>query len=103
MINATQHWCTEYNDPYEISANRSVQHFARMWYDLLVDSPDFLNLIQGESDPYVWTTGQGCGYNLDGSRMFRSYTRFRTHQCLMQLFQRSRSTADNVATKDKEV
>jgi hypothetical protein len=68
MMNATQHWCTEYNDPYEISSNRSVQHFARMWYDLLVDSPDFLNLIQGESDPYIWTTGQGCGYSLGGNR-----------------------------------
>jgi hypothetical protein len=44
MMNATQHWCTKYNDPYEISSDRTVQHFARMWYDLLVDSPGFLIL-----------------------------------------------------------
>eukprot|EP00934_Nitzschia_sp_Nitz4_P000903 Nitzschia sp. Nitz4//scaffold385_size13641//5741//8870//NITZ4_008972-RA/size13641-snap-gene-0.9-mRNA-1//-1//CDS//3329549950//903//frame0 len=39
-----------------------------MWYDLLIDSPSFLNIVQGESDPYVWTTGAGCGYNLAGQR-----------------------------------
>lgn len=68
MTAATQQWCTKYNEPFEDDDVRTIQHFARMWYDLLVDSPNFLGLVQGESDPYVWTTGQGCGYELGGSR-----------------------------------
>jgi hypothetical protein len=44
-----------------------------MWYDLLIDSPGFLALTQGESDPYVWTIGEGCGYSLAGTRY--SYSR----------------------------
>lgn len=43
-----------------------------MWFDLVVDSDPFLGLTQGESDPYTWTTGSGCGYNLKGARF--SYT-----------------------------
>jgi hypothetical protein len=39
-----------------------------MFYDLMIDSPGFLNLVQGEDDPYTWTTGQGCGYSLRGER-----------------------------------
>jgi hypothetical protein len=39
-----------------------------MFYDLLVDSPSFLVIRQGESDPYSWTNGNGCGYELRGSR-----------------------------------
>jgi hypothetical protein len=39
-----------------------------MFYDLMIDSPGFLNLVQGEDDPYTWTTGQGCGYSLAGER-----------------------------------
>lgn len=78
MANATQHWCTQYNEPYETSAPRTVQHFARMWYDLLVDSPNFLNLVQGSSDPYIWTTGQGCGYSLSYPRY--SYSSNMTNQ-----------------------
>jgi hypothetical protein len=65
---STQQWCTKYNVPFEDDGDYTVQHFARMWYDLMVDSPSFLNLIQGESDPYTWTTGQGCGYDLGGAR-----------------------------------
>lgn len=47
-------------------------HFAKMWYDLLTASPSFLNIIEGVSDPYTWTTGEGCGYSLAGTRA--SYT-----------------------------
>jgi len=47
---------------------RTAQHFAKMWYDLLIDSDGFLGLTQGEDDPYTWTNGQGCGYGLAGSR-----------------------------------
>ena len=54
---ATHPWCTKYNTPYY--KVETQQHFARMWYDLLVDSPNFLGLVQGESDPYTWTLGQG--------------------------------------------
>ena len=39
-----------------------------MFYDLLVDSPSFLSITQGESDPYSWTNGNGCGYDLRSSR-----------------------------------
>jgi len=65
---ATDPWCTKFNDPFESFENRTQQHFARMWFDLLVDSPAFLNLKQGDSDPYSWTLGQGCGYDLGGQR-----------------------------------
>lgn len=68
MKEATQKWCTKYSEPAEKDGVRTKQYFARMWYDLLIDSPPFLGLVQGESDPYVWTTGQGCGYDLGGSR-----------------------------------
>ena len=27
-----------------------------------------MGLVQGDSDPYIWTTGQGCGYSLGGGR-----------------------------------
>lgn len=64
----TQDWCTKYNTPYLQDGNATVQHFARMFYDLVIDSPSFLGIVQGESDPYVWTTGQGCGYELKGKR-----------------------------------
>ena len=56
---STHPWCTKYNTPYGKVEKRTQQHFARMWYDLLVDSPNFLGLVQGDSDPYVWTLGQG--------------------------------------------
>ena len=68
----TQRWCTKFNTPFGADGQRTQQHFARMWYDLLLDSPSFLSLTKGESDPYVWTTGQGCDYNLLGQRY--SYT-----------------------------
>jgi hypothetical protein len=50
------------------SCTFSILQFARMFYDLMIDSPGFLNLVQGEDDPYTWTTGQGCGYSLSGER-----------------------------------
>lgn len=43
-----------------------------MWYDLLIDSDGFLSITEGVDDPYTWTTGQGCGYVLQGER--DSYT-----------------------------
>jgi len=64
----TQKWCTKYNVPFETDDIRTQQHFAKMWYDLLLDSPSFLGVVQGTSDPYIWTTGQGCGYTLRGQR-----------------------------------
>ena len=41
-----------------------------MWYNLLFDS--ILGVVQGKDDPYSWTTGSGCGYDLGGERF--SYT-----------------------------
>lgn len=64
----TQRWCTEYNNPFEEDGTFTRQYFAKMWYDLLIDSPSFLGIVQGQDDPYSWTTGQGCGYELKGSR-----------------------------------
>jgi hypothetical protein len=46
----------------------TILQFARMFYDLMIDSPGFLDLVQGEDDPYTWTTGQGCDYFLRGQR-----------------------------------
>lgn len=49
---ATSRWCTQYNIPNENSTELvaettyTVQHFARMWYDLLIDSDSFLNVVQ---------------------------------------------------------
>lgn len=68
----TQKWCTKYNTPFEADGPDTKQHFARMWYDLLLDSDGFLSLTQGEDDPYTWTLGAGCGYSLGGER--DSYT-----------------------------
>jgi hypothetical protein len=45
---ATDPWCTEFSEPFETMEMRTQQHFARLWYDLLVDSPSFLNLTQGK-------------------------------------------------------
>jgi hypothetical protein len=64
----TQYWCTKYNQPFEVDGPATKQHFARMWYDLLLDSESFLGLTQGEDDPYTWTLGAGCGYRLAGER-----------------------------------
>lgn len=64
----TQQWCTKFNVPFEVDGPATQQHFAKMWYDLLLDSPSFLGITKGQSDPYVWTTGQGCDYNLRGQR-----------------------------------
>jgi len=63
-------WCTKHQ-PIE-AKNETRQEFAKMWYNLLVDSYSFLNIVQGTSDPYTWTTGEGCDYGLKGSRA--SYT-----------------------------
>ena len=43
-----------------------------MWYDLLIASEGFLNIVEGVSDPYTYTLGEGCGYTLSGQRA--SYT-----------------------------
>jgi len=71
----SQPWCTLYNIPNTNNTGQgpyTKQHFARMWYDLLIDSDAFLGIRQGVHDPYTWTTGQGCGYSLRGERS--SYT-----------------------------
>jgi hypothetical protein len=71
----TQTWCTIFNVPNPNvpgPGGYSKQHFARMWYDLLIGSPVFLDVVEGQDDPYSWTTGQGCGYTLGGERF--SYT-----------------------------
>ena len=67
----SQSWCTLHNIPNTKNPGQgqyTKQHFARMWYDLLVDSDAFLGIQQGKDDPYTWTTGQGCGYVLGGGR-----------------------------------
>ena len=54
--------------PFEVDEERTEQHFAKMWYGLLIDSPGFLGLVEGVSDPFTYTTGEGCGYDLGGER-----------------------------------
>lgn len=68
MQEYSQHVCTKYRTPFEEDGTRTQQHFARMWFDLLIDSPFVLEIKQGESDPYTWTNGVGCGYDLGYSR-----------------------------------
>lgn len=60
--------CTKYNTPFETDGEETVLHFAKMWYQILIDSDGFLGIKQGSSDPYTWTNGEGCGYDLKGSR-----------------------------------
>lgn len=72
MKEYSPHLCTNYSIPFEEDGTYTQQHFARMWYDLLIDSPFVLEITQGESDPYTWTVGAGCGYDLGYSRF--SYT-----------------------------
>jgi len=61
----TKKWCVP---GYSIGGNHTKQYFAKLWYDLLVDSENFLNIRQGESDPYTWTSGESCSYELTGKR-----------------------------------
>lgn len=67
----SQSWCTLHNIPNTNNPGQgqyTKQHFARMWYDLLIDSDAILGIQQGKDDPYTWTMGQGCGYALGGER-----------------------------------
>mmetsp|Transcript_3113 Transcript_3113/g.3680 ORF Transcript_3113/g.3680 Transcript_3113/m.3680 type:complete len:1362 (+) Transcript_3113:138-4223(+) len=66
-----QKGCTKFSEPL-VDEERTEQHFAKMWYDIVIDSNAFLNIEQGVSDPYSWTSGQGCEYYLKGERF--SYT-----------------------------
>ena len=71
----SQSWCTQYSIPNTENPGNGTytkQHFARIFYDRLIDSGSFLGLAEGVNDPYDWTTGQGCGYDLRGER--NSYT-----------------------------
>jgi hypothetical protein len=71
----SQFWCTQYSIPNTDNPGQgsyTKQHFARMFYDRLIDSGSFLGLTEGVDDPYGWTTGQACGYDLRGDR--NSYT-----------------------------
>lgn len=64
----TSRWCTQYSIPNEENPGNSTQysrqHFARMWYDLLITSEDLLRIREGVDDPYSWSLGVGCGYSL---------------------------------------
>jgi hypothetical protein len=70
-IASTDFWCSPYtipNDDDPGTGNYTRQYFAKMWYDRLLDSEGFLNIKKGYSDPYSWTSGAGCGYELGGER-----------------------------------
>lgn len=62
-------WCTIHNEPRTEFGPASMNklHFVKMWYNLLLDN-NFLGITQGEDDPYSWTNGNGCGYDLGGER-----------------------------------
>jgi hypothetical protein len=70
VLTATEYWCTKYNIPNTNNTGSdgpySKQHFAKMWYNLLIDS--LLGIKEGVHDPYTFTTGQGCGYVTAGER-----------------------------------
>ena len=72
LASQTPRWCTPFDVPNEYRPTPEVtypkQHFARMWYDLMMASERFLDVTQGEDDPYSWTNGAGCGYDLGGER-----------------------------------
>ena len=51
-----------------------------MWYDLLIDSEGFLEIKEGPSDLYTWTSGEGCSYDLKKDR--HSYTGMNETQIL---------------------
>lgn len=82
MKEFTSQWCTKHNTPFGEEGEATVQHFARMWFDLLQDSDSFLGLTQGTTDPYVWTTGLGCGYSFRGLRY--SYREATSQEELME-------------------
>mmetsp|Transcript_5416 Transcript_5416/g.7833 ORF Transcript_5416/g.7833 Transcript_5416/m.7833 type:complete len:1444 (-) Transcript_5416:63-4394(-) len=71
-VSKGRRWCTAYSIPFEEDGTKTQQFFVKMFYDLLVDSDEFLSIRQGDNDPYDWTTGNGCNYSLTGSRF--SYT-----------------------------
>ncbi|KAL7573818.1 hypothetical protein ACA910_007843 [Epithemia clementina (nom. ined.)] len=63
--------CTKFDVPNandEGDSPYNKQHFAKMWIDIHLNSPNFLDIVQGEDDPYTWTTSNGCGYSLGGER-----------------------------------
>eukprot|EP00977_Amphora_coffeiformis_P025775 scaffold22137_cov164-Amphora_coffeaeformis.AAC.1 len=68
----TPRWCTQFDVPNPSNPGTETsytkQYFARMWYDLLISSDGFLGVTQGQDDPYSWTTGAGCDYELGQSR-----------------------------------
>lgn len=64
----SKQWCTKYNIPFQDDETYTKTHFAKMWYDLLIASDDFLGITKGKSNPYTWTSGNGCDYKLGGSR-----------------------------------
>jgi len=63
-------WCTKFQRSEYVKETK--HYFAVMWFDLLINSEPFLNFTDGESNPYDWTIGEGCGYDLKGTRA--SYT-----------------------------
>jgi hypothetical protein len=72
VYSATQYWCTKYSIPNTNNTGDggpyTKQHFAKMWFDLLIHSDAFLGMTEGVHDPYTWTLGQACGYTLKGQR-----------------------------------
>lgn len=68
MKHYSEHLCTKYHTPYKEDGTFTQQHFARMWFDLLIDSPFVMDIMKGVSDPYLWTSGIGCGFDLGYSR-----------------------------------
>lgn len=74
-------FCTPYDVPFDTDGDATQLHFAKMWYDLVIDSPNFLDITRGVDDPYTWTSGEGCGYEIRGSRF--DYTG-RTEEDILQ-------------------
>ena len=68
MGTVSSQWCTKYNVPFQDDETYTKTHFAKMFYDFLIASDQFLGITKGKSNPYMWTSGNGCDYSLGGSR-----------------------------------
>lgn len=50
MQEFTDPWCKRLDKPFNESGTFTQQYFAKLWFNLLADSPPFLDLIQGKNE-----------------------------------------------------
>jgi len=79
LAESSLRWCTKHNTNKD-GTDKTQQYYAKMFYDLLVDN-NLLSITRGQNDPYDWTIGAGCGYDLQGTRF--SFTNATSEQDIM--------------------